>query len=423
MTGQQVSIEVWADWLGLGGPRRMGTLHVSNARGKESFSFEYERAWLTDPGTAQQLDPELSLFEGPHYPGTDRPNFGLFLDSCPDRWGRRIMQRREAQLARHQRRKPRMLCQSDYLVGVHDGHRMGALRFKLSPDGPFVDDNKEFAAPPWTSLRELQHASLELDKVDTADGSDSEKWTRMLLAPGSSLGGARPKASVLDERGEPWIAKFPSASDDHDVGAWEGVVHQLAVTAGIDVPPAKHDRFSGPHSTFLTKRFDREAGNRIHFASALTLLQGRDGDGSGEGASYLEIADFIAQKGARVDADLEELWRRIVFFICTSNTDDHLRNHGFLLAQGGWVLCPAYDINPNPRGSGLSINISESDNALNLDLAREVAPYFRVSKIRVNEIIETVGVAVRNWRNEARNLGIPRSEQDPMAVAFEGDRE
>ncbi len=396
----------------------MGILQATPSRGKEIFSFDYHSLWLNQTPT-QSLDPSLRFFPGPQYPPIDQANFGVFLDSCPDRWGRVLMRRREAQMARSEGRKEQILLEFDYLLGVHDSHRMGALRFRTTQDGPFPDDRKFMASPPWTSLRELEQASLNLEQNEAQDDPDYAKWLRMLIAPGGSLGGARPKASVLDENGALWIAKFPSRRDENDVGAWEGVVNHLATRAGLRVATTQTRQFASDHRTFLSKRFDRTSdGSRIHFASAMTLLQRSDGDDAASGTSYLELAELIMQSGAQTEADLEELWRRIVFSICVSNTDDHLRNHGFLLCQSGWSLAPAYDINPNPQGAGLSLNISETDNAQDLTLAREVAPFFRISVARATEIISEVTAAVQPWQALAKSLGISRENRERMAPAF-----
>ena len=382
----------------------LGVLHADPVRGKEVFSFEYDRAWL-ESGRAQNLDPDLQLFSGPQYLSEEKRNFGIFLDSSPDRWGRTLMDRREAVLARMEERKPRPLFETDYLLGVFDGHRMGALRFKENEGGPFVNNNKEMASPPWTSLRELEQASRELEK-DGASDNEQMKWLNRLVAPGSSLGGARPKASIVDPKSQLWIAKFPSGNDKRDIGAWEMVAHQLAINAGLNVPEAMAGKYYGHQHTFLTKRFDRTAKRgRIHFASAMTLLGQTDGADFKNGVGYLDLVGFISKSGANVQNDLEELWRRIVFYICISNTDDHLRNHGFLLTDGGWILSPAYDMNPVETGSGLSLNISETDNAQELDLAIEVAPYFRVSEKRAGKIIEKVKVSVSRWNSVAEKLG------------------
>lgn len=389
-------IEVHADWVGLGGPTTVGVLHTDIVRGAEVFAFEYERAWL-DRGL-RTLDPALGLWTGRQYAPTD--NFGVFLDSCPDRWGRVLMQRREVLRARHDGRRPAHLHESDYLLGVHDGHRMGGLRFRT--DGAFLDDDDRHAAPPWTSLGDLQRAAQGVEAGD-------DRWIHMLIAPGSSLGGARPKASVLDEEGQLWIAKFPSRSDDHDVGAWELLVHALAGRAGLDVPEARSERF-GDHATFLTRRFDRGAEGRVHFCSAMTLLERRDG----EGASYLELAEVLKQHGAATNRDLAQLWRRIAFNICVSNTDDHLRNHGFLLTEEGWRLSPAYDMNPVPWAGGLSLNLDEVDNRQDLGLLREIAPQFRIRNPL--SVLAEVVEAVRSWPELAADR--PRSERERMARAF-----
>jgi serine/threonine-protein kinase HipA len=415
----QKKIWVYAHWQELQQPFLMGMLSVTPAKGKESFSFEYTTEWLKS-GFSQMIDPDLQLYPGAYYPRDDKPNFGIFLDSCPDRWGRVLMQRREAVLARVEQRAAKKLLESDFLLGVYDGHRMGALRFKSDEDGPFLNDNKEMASPPWTSLRELEQASLKFEEDHTND-PEYLKWLNMLIAPGSSLGGARPKANVMDAAHSLWIAKFPSKNDDKDVAAWEMVTNQLAKAAGINIAEGKLQQFNNKYHTYLTKRFDRTAkGERIHFASAMTLLGHIDGDDA-SGASYLELLEFISRYGADVEKDLEELWRRIVFSICVKNTDDHLRNHGFLLTHKGWVLSPAYDINPNEYGKGLSLNITETDNSLDLDLAVEVADYFRLSAAKVKDIILQVSNAVKGWKKLAEKEKISTAEQERMSVAFKLD--
>ena len=418
-SNQQKRILVYASWADISSPALMGTLVVSITRGKEIFSFEYYNKWL-ESGFAQVLDPDLGLYSGPQYIRDDKANFGLFLDSSPDRWGRLLMKRREAAHARNEGRENKTLFESDYLLGVFDGHRMGALRFKTDSNGEFLDDNKRNASPKWASLRDLEYASLQLEKDDILEDPEYFTWLNMLIAPGSSLGGARPKSNVVDPSNELWIAKFPSSTDQINVGAWEMVTHQLALEAGLNVAESRIQKFSSRHHTFLTKRFDRNSnGGRIHFASALTMLGYKDGISHTEGASYLELAEFLIQNGAQVNTDLEELWRRIVFYICVSNTDDHLRNHGFILREDGWVLSPAYDINPVDTGSGLSLNISEDDNSLDIDLAFEVAKYFRLNNTRANEIFNQVRDSVRQWRVISKGYGISSLEQDHMSRAFQ----
>lgn len=413
---QQRNIRVYADWIELRRPAFMGVLHSTQVRGKEVFSFEYNEAWLKS-GNVQSLDPDLRLYAGPQYLAEGKNNFGVFLDSSPDRWGRMLMDRREAVLSRAEGRKARTLFETDYLLGVFDGHRMGALRFRENETGDFLNNNKEMASPPWTSIRELEEASLRFEE-DDADDALKIKWLNMLMAPGSSLGGARPKASVVDSDGQLWIAKFPSKNDGKDMGAWEMVVHELAVNAGLNVADAMTGKFYSKQHTYLTRRFDRNKEGRIHFASAMTLLGHIDGSDYQRGVSYLDMAEFIMQHGAQPNADLEELWKRIVFYISVSNTDDHLRNHGFLLTDKGWMLSPAYDINPVETGTGLSLNISDKDNALDLDLAKEVALYFRVTDKRADEIINLVKKSVSGWSKQAERIGISKTDRDSMAKAF-----
>lgn len=411
-------IFVYASWKEVGEPVLMGILRGSLSRGAEIFSFEYEKAWLAS-GYTIGIDPDLQLYPGLQYLASSKSNFGLFLDSSPDRWGRVLMRRREAAMARTQDRKENHLQESDYLLGVFDGHRMGGIRFKEDPNGDFLDNNKLMASPPWTSLRDLEYASTQLERDDVTDDPDYMKWLTMLIVPGSSLGGARPKASVIDPRGHLWIAKFPSINDDKNIGAWEMIVNTLAENSGIRIAESRAQRFLGDNHTFLTKRFDRTPkGDRIHFASAMTMLGYTDGVDFHQGISYLEIAGFLERNGADVDNDLEELWRRIVFNICISNVDDHLRNHGFLLTPQGWVLSPAFDMNPVETGTGLKLNISETDNALDLQLALSVCEYFRLKIPRAQEIIGHVKRAVSQWRHPADQYQIGRSEQELMSRAF-----
>jgi serine/threonine-protein kinase HipA len=409
-----MTIFVYADWKELDTPTLMGELTTVHTKGREVFSFEYDEKWLRSKN-AQQIDPDLQLYSGPQYLSSDKPNFGLFLDSSPDRWGRVIMDRREAILAKLEERKSKKLFEEDYLLGVFDEHRTGALRFKVDKDGPFLNDNKGLAAPPWATLRELEHASLQLEKGLLKD-DESLKWINMLLAPGASLGGARPKASVIDPNKDLWIAKFPSIKDRTNVGAWEMVANQLAKKAGINITDGDLKKFNTPHHTFLTKRFDRLHDRRIHFASAMTLLGRSDG---AEGISYLNMAEFIMQNGASTNEDLEELWRRIVFNIAIKNTDDHLRNHGFILTPKGWRLSPAYDVNPIYYGKGLTLNISETDNSLDFDLATSVADYFRVNNDIATQIIANVKNVVKDWYNLAQTYEIGKSEIEIMCQAFE----
>ncbi|ETK20336.1 HipA domain-containing protein [Pseudomonas sp. FH4] len=415
-------IAVYADWAQLGTARRLGFLHARRGGAGELFEFEYEQAALADPLLAlAPIDPRIGLFDGPQYPAQGRDTFGVFSDSSPDRWGRMLMNRRldrdkrAARVPSHTR-----LFESDYLLGVHDAFRVGALRFKRDDLGPFLDEREGLAAPPLVQLRQLEAASRALENDHDNTAIEGVEWLRMLIAPGGSLGGARPKASVVDPDGHLWIAKFPSLRDEHNVGAWEYIIGSLAEGCGLRVAAMEAERYASEHHCFRVKRFDRTAqGQRIHFASAMTLTGHTDGEDGSTGVSYLELARVLINQGASTQADLRELWCRIVFNLLVSNTDDHLRNHGFLLEPGrGWHLSPAYDMNPDHYGQGLKLNISEHDNALELELARSVAGYFRVPLNEADRLIEAFKGVVRQWPTLANAMGISRQEQERMSRAF-----
>jgi serine/threonine-protein kinase HipA len=415
------TIAVYADWISLERPLRLGWLHARKGAGREMFEFEFDAVALAHPDTRNlHLDPRLSLFQGRQHPPQGHETFGAFADASPDRWGRMLMRRR---LERAQRSgqvgKAVRLQESDYLLGVHDAYRSGALRLRLNDAGDFLDNQHGAAAPPFVQLRELEAASLALERDEDNTSAVGDEWLRMLIALGGSLGGARPKASVVDPEGQLWIAKFPSLHDEHDVGAWELVLQTLAQGCGLAVPQSLARKFASPHHTFLVKRFDRTPQGRLHFASAMTLTGHVDGDDASAGASYLEIARVLIDHGARTAADLRELWSRIVFNMLVSNTDDHLRNHGFILVPGkGWRLSAAYDMNPVPESPGLTLNVSEADNAMDLDLARSVAPYFRVPKKLADEIVARSQAVVKQWPKIAAGLKVRGREQERMAPAF-----
>ena len=395
-------------------PSLMGCLFVDQLRGKESCSFEYDEQWLKRHSGQYFLDPDLELYRGRQYAPMDKKLFGIFADSCPDRWGRLLMRRREAILAARENRKPKQLLETDYLLGVHDEARMGALRFALQMGGPFLSCDSDMAAPPWVTLRDLEAASLafEQDK-DTLN----DRWLRQLLAPGSSLGGARPKATVRASDGTLWIAKFPSRQDEQDIGAWEQVAHELAKACGLNVPESRLERYSEAGSTYLVKRFDRIGTRRIHFSSALSLLGQTDGASD---SSYLDLADFITKAGASPREDLTELWKRILFSMAVSNTDDHLRNHGFLLTEKGWRLSPMFDVNPVPYGEALSLNVSMDDSRIDLDLAFEAASFFGLTqKDAENEAAKMLTTIKKQWRRISGACGLSREAQNEMAHAFE----
>jgi len=409
-------IEVWGDWAELGGPVRIGALRALPSRGKEVFSFEYEASWLSR-SEPLLLDPELRLFRGPQFAAREKPNFGLFLDSSPDRWGRALMRRRESIKAHKEGRPPRNLLESDYLLGVYDANRMGAIRFREVGGDAFQSSDDSMAAPPWAKLRDLEYASFLFEREE--DDEKLDPWLALLMAPGSSLGGARPKASVLFPDGSLWLAKFPGREDERDVGAWEMLTALLAREAGIEISEARLEVLSKRGSTFLTRRFDRvPGGKRCHFASAMTMLGRIDGDDAASGASYLELADFLVRHGSRPREDLRQLWKRIVFNIAVSNTDDHLRNHGFLLESHGWRLSPAYDLNPSPDNRGLALAIDENNNSLDFELALSVSPYFRLSPAEAREAMREVISPIARWREKATALGLPRRQIELMASCF-----
>ena len=414
MATSKTDVWVYAHWKGLIEPMLIGTLSAHQAKGRKAFSFEYDKLWINSQAQFL-LDPDISWFTGTQFP-VGKENFGTFMDSMPDTWGRKLMQRRAAQKAREEGNKTPTLYELDYLLGVHDSTRMGALRFKLDPSGPFLDNDHHSPTPPWAYIRELQHSAEIFENNESA--ADDKKWLDLLIAPGSSLGGARPKANILDQNDHPWIAKFPSSNDTTDKAAWEYLAYLLAIDAGINMAECKLEKVRGPFRTFFAKRFDRENGERIHFASAMTMKGKNEDTIRDETPSYLDIAEFLQYSGSDIDKDLHQLWRRIVFNITISNTDDHLRNHGFILSEKGWRLSPAYDLNPSIDKSGLALNIDMDNNMLDYNLAKSVGVFFRLKEKEMGQIIEEVRVAVGKWRNVAAEIGISRAEQELMAPAF-----
>lgn len=392
----------------------IGILYVEQVRGKEFYSFEYDLNWLKKYNIL--LDPDLELYKGRQYINDDKHVFGFFADSCPDRWGRKLMDRQEMLKAKASEIKPKKLLESDYLLGVYDQSRMGGLRFKTDIDGDYLSNSIEYATPPWTSLRDLEYASI---MFESNENNQDSKWLKQLLAPGSSLGGARPKASVMAPDGSLWIAKFPSKHDNFNSGAWEMVVHDLAAMYGLDVPEAKANNFSSLGTTYLVKRFDRNGKNRVHFSSAMTMLKKKDGDDASEGSSYLDIVSFIKSNGSHPHHDLLELYKRVLFYIGVSNTDDHLRNHGFLLDNDGWRLSPMYDVNPNIYGDYLSLNIDNVSSLADFDLAISAAPYYDVNNETAKALVSDLKLIIRdNWEKLAKKYGIHQNEIERMKPAF-----
>jgi serine/threonine-protein kinase HipA len=407
MTGK---LEVWMDADFLDQIVRVGTL----AGDKGSVRFNYDAGWLKHP-MKFTLDPQLMLDDAVFHPDPELGNFGIFLDSSPDRWGQTLMQRREQIEARNEKRKPRPLYAWDFLIGVQDSTRQGALRFKLEGETEFLAASK-FSAPPVAMLAELEAVAKELSSKRIDDLNALERWLAVLVAPGSSLGGARPKANFIEKDGSLWIAKFPSKEDVRDVGAWEMLTHVLAEQAHIDVPPAQLRRFNNDYHTFCVKRFDRVGDRRVFYASAMTMLKVATSDG----ASYIDLAQFIMTNGAKetIKPDLEQLFRRVLFNIAVGNRDDHLRNHGFILNSGGWKLSPAFDVNPIINKGTHVLNIDDVDNSPRLDNALVTAPLYELTGGRAQEICEEILKVVTTWKAIAAKMNIPRADVSLMETAF-----
>lgn len=386
----------------------VGYLWVNIKGQNETSTFQYTSSWVENP-EAFSIDPALYLTTTPQY--TENPLFGVFTDCSPDRWGRLLMNRFEKTRAKEENRQPRRLNDVDFMMLVNDEARQGALRFKEDPKGEFLFPPRIKPIPPLIRLPELLSAAEKIDEnIETSED------LKLLLDPGSSLGGARPKASVIDNQGDLCIAKFPKKDDGNNIVLWETAALTLAKDAGINVPNWQIREILGK-SIIIIKRFDRNKTKRIPFVSAMTLLGAKDRDNS---YSYQNIADIIRQYSSDPKADMVELWRRIVFSVLISNTDDHLRNHGFLrINDKGWRLSPVYDVNPSSDNtSSLSTMISEGDYSATLENALSVAEYFEVSSERADKIISEVKNAVSNWRAVAKQLGISQAEINQMEVAF-----
>lgn len=404
------AILVYVDLMGI--PMKVGQLWGRFRNGRESMSFEYDRNWLNHPKRFS-LDPALKLVAGSFHAASDKPLFGAIDDSAPDRWGRLLMRRSERKNAEHEKRTARALKEIDFLLMVDDEGRQGALRFKKEEQGPFLTTYDKNHIPPLLSVGKLLTAASHV-----MQDSDTEEDLRLLLAPGSSLGGARPKSSVRDKDGHLAIAKFPRKDDEINIIAWEAVALSLANKAGIQVPEWRLETVAH-QQILLSRRFDRRKNIRIPFLSAMSVLGAKDN----EMHSYLEIADAIRQMSASPKEDLEALWRRIVFNVLISNVDDHLRNHAFLYSGlSGWRLSPAYDLNPTPtdiKPRILSTAIDLIDPSASLDVAVSVAHYFDLDNLQAKKIFKEVGSATALWREETAKLKIKKVEIDRMASAFE----
>ena len=410
-------LEVWLDDATLArAPRQVGVLARAATRGRDVVRFRYASDWLRDRSSAFALDPELPLTPGDFFPRAGVALHGAFRDSAPDRWGRVLMERREAETAQRESRSPRRLTEWDFLASVNDVARTGALRLR-DPSSARWLDHRAPGVPPAARLRELEAAARAIDGPGATDRAEYADWLRLLVAPGSSLGGARPKASFFAEDGSLWLAKFPANDDRRDVGAWEFLVHELARDAGIDVPEARLERFASRHCTYCVKRFDRTGSSRRMYASAMTLLQRDDGDS----ASYLEVAEALQLQGdaEHLDVDLRQLYRRIAFSILVANRDDHLRNHGFLRGPTGWRLAPAFDLNPDPDRADHALAIDEHDARPLLVTLRSTARYYRLDDASAAKIEREVRAVVDRWRAVATSIGLAASEVDTLAALLD----
>lgn len=397
---QGEQIWVWLDDPTFGPLQHIGSLFRGD---RGSVRFSYDLVWLKK-AHAFPLDPELDLTAGEFYPGN--ANFGVFMDSCPDRWGQVLMKRREAVEAREQERTPRTLGAWEFLLGVQDCTRMGALRFSRPDSESFLAD-ETLSAPPVARLAELQAVAHELTGKKQDDLGKIKEWLKVLVAPGSSLGGARPKANLVDEAGSLWIAKFPSADDDYNVALWEMLLHELARECGITVPDARIMQIGSGYHTFMVKRFDRVGATRRFFASAMTMTM--TGNQDTEEASYLELAEFIATWGEpdHINPDLEELFTRVVFNVATANRDDHLRNHSFMRTPAGWRLAPAFDMNPSFKKNEHALALDLYTRQPNMAVILETAEYYRLGIDQAKDIISRTGKVIGGWKALARRLGLP----------------
>ena len=405
------------DWVGA--PVLVGRLFRETLRGAPKYAFEFDESWLVKY-SGIRLSADLENYVGRQFLTTGAEIFGCFSDAMPDRWGRVLLERREQILAQREKRPPKTLTAFDMLCGLDDSLRMGGLRFKRDPSGSFLNEGTLFSIPPITSLGELAEAASKIEECELKDALPEEKWLLQLVRPGSSLGGARPKASVRDDQGNLWIAKFPSRNDRYDVGAWEEFACLLAAKAGIETPPSQLISLGQNRHAFLTKRFDRKDGARVHFASALTLTGLKDGDGASSGHGYLDIVDVMLENCIDLERNLEALFRRVAFNICIGNTDDHFRNHGFLLTKQGWTLSPAYDMNPTTSRQQ-SLRINNDTDVSDLKTLRASASLYFVEPRRADAIIDEVLSAVRDWQKVADQLTLLQRERSFFAGRFVTD--
>lgn len=409
---------VYADFDWLQQIEPVGELSMDSIRGGETYGFKYDAAWLKNHADVL-LSEDINNYVGMQYTQQGKDIFGCFSDSLPDRWGRTLVLRREQILASEEKRPVRRLSSMDYLLGIDDASRMGAFRFKEEPDGEFINATNQLQIPPITSIRGLIAASQEIELSEEKNTLPEKKWLMQLVHPGTSLGGARPKASVVDEKQQLYVAKFPSRKDLYDVGLWEHFAHLMAKAAGITCAETRVITAGSKYHTLLSRRFDRTLeGKRIHFASAMTMLGLTDGQNASTGNGYLDIVDFIVQSCCDVENNLQELFRRVAFNIAVGNSDDHFRNHGFLLTSKGWTLSPAYDLNPTlAREQSLLINAYTTESNLDI-LLKSCGDYMLPTNV-ASQIINDVKRAFSTWKQVATSIGLSQSEQRMFMDRFE----
>lgn len=410
---------VYADFDWLKEVELIGELGYESLRGTDSYSFTFNNEWLKKHGELF-LSDDLNNYPGQQYSLPEKDIFGCFSDALPDRWGRTLLLRHEQIVAAEEKRPVRRLSSFDFLTGIDDFSRMGGFRFKEIPDGEFINVSESLKIPPLIDIRGLIAASAEIEKSEEKNILPDRKWIAQLVHPGTSLGGARPKANVIDTDKTLYVAKFPSRKDDYDVGIWEHFSHQLAIKSGISAAKTGVMANGGEYHTLLSQRFDRtQEGRRIHFASAMTLLGLSDGDNATSGHGYLDIVDFIIQNCTDVEKNLQELYRRVAFNICIGNSDDHFRNHGFLLTAKGWILSPAYDMNPT-LNEYQSLLISSSSNKADLSILLDACEEYMLNRNTAEKIVSEVVEAVKGWRELAVRSGLSKREMDIFSGVLDG---
>ncbi|MBQ2543678.1 MAG: HipA domain-containing protein [Bacteroidales bacterium] len=411
-------ITVYADFNFLASPQEIGTLGYEHVRGKDHFIFEYSREWLMQHG-GLVMSGDLINAPALQHPRGENSVFGFVKDSFPDRWGRLLMDRRERLTAQSERRPVRMLTAYDYLTGIEDYTRMGGIRYKSEDSGNFINAGARYLVPPIESLHALCEACQEVELAEERNELPERRWLDQLIDPGSSLGGARPKANIIDADGKLYVAKFPSRKDLENTELIEHFSHRIAAAAGISVAKTRTIMISRSRDLLLSERFDRTPdGRRIHFASAMSLLGLDDGAGSSTGNGYLDIVDFILQGCVDVGRNLRELYRRVAFNVLFGNTDDHFRNHGFLLTPKGWTLSPAYDINPGVK-SHQCLLIDQYTEQSDINALLSASVNYMIEQKEAAEIIEEVRTTVKDWRKVASELQIPQKILSPYCSKWD----